>query len=354
MDRRRFFRPSQLARVAPPLVPFVLPDEPVQLGDLPLLRFSRRAMATTFELAVPFGIPLAQFAAMAALDEIDELESQLTVYRDDSEISLLNTHAHEQPQPVEAQLFSLLGNAQQLWHDTAGAFDIATGALIKAWGFYRRAGRVPTAREQAEAMMQTGFRYVHLDPSSQKVHLLRPGVEFNLGAIGKGYALERAADLLRGRFDIGSALLSGGGSSVVAIGAPPGQSGWCVALQHPTILGAHLGQLRLMDRAMGTSAATFQYFEYNGKKYGHLLDPRQGRPAQGVAHVTVVAPTATQADALSTAFFVLGPEGTRRYCEIHAEIGVVLLPDDPASELMTFNLSQTEFIPSPAIYAPEA
>jgi thiamine biosynthesis lipoprotein len=326
----------------------LLGDEPAApVADVAVLRASRRAMATTFEVLLPFGAPLAQPAAEAALDRIDELEDQLTVYRDHSEVSRLNATAAERPVEVEQDLFDLIEFAAHVTRQTQGAFDIATGALIKAWGFYRREGRVPTPVERAAAMSRTGTRFLALDRDRRTVRYLRPGLEINLGGIGKGYALDRAAELLVGDWGASSALLHGGSSSVRAVGTPPGQPrGWPVAVKHPWDADRRLGTLYLAGRAMGTSAATFQHFEYNGRKLGHLLDPRTGWPAEGIEQVSVIAPAAAEADALSTAFFVLGVEPTARFCRTRPDVGVVILPtgqDRP----QTFNLAPQTFSPSP-------
>ena len=142
-----------------------------------------------------------------------------------------------------------------------------------------------------------------------------------------------------------SALLNGGMSSVRAVGSPPGQPrGWPVELRHPWDPNRPLGTLYLSDVGLGTSAATFQHFEYNGRKLGHLLDPRVGWPAAGVEQVSVVAPTAAAADAFSTAFFVLGPEAAARVCRSRPDLGVVLLPAG-ADRPVTFNLTSATFTP---------
>src|SRR5262249_11136482 len=155
---------------------------------------------------------------------------------------------------------------------------------------------------------------------------LRPGLEINLGSIGKGYALDRVAELLRTEWEIGSALLHGGRSSVYAMGTEPGDSrGWVIGVRHAWDPERRLAKGRLRNRGLATSAATFQHLEYQGRKLGHILDPRTGWPAEGIASATVIAPTAAEADALSTAFFVLGIEGARRYCETHPDIGALLL-----------------------------
>jgi thiamine biosynthesis lipoprotein len=322
-------------------------DEPAPIADVAVLRASRRAMATLFEVLLPFGSPSAQPAAEAALDLIDELEDQLSVFRDHSEVSRLNATAAERPVEIESRLFDLLEYSAHITRQTHGAFDVATGALTKAWGFYKREGRVPTPAERSAAMSRTGTRFIALDRDRHTVRFLRPGLEINLGGIGKGYALDRAAELFTREWGIDSALLHGGGSSVRAIGTPPGQDrGWPVRIKHPSGPDQHVGTVYLRDAALGTSAATFQHFEYNGRKLGHLLDPRTGWPAEGVEQVSVVAPTAAKADALSTAFFVLGVEPTARFCRTRPDIGVVMLPaghDRP----VTFNLTARTFSPHP-------
>jgi thiamine biosynthesis lipoprotein len=332
-----------------PAVAALLGDDPADvITDIAVLRASRRAMATLFEVLLPYGTVQAQAAAEAALDLIDELEDQLTVFRDHSEVSRLNATAADLPVEVEPGLFDLLEFAAQITRQTGGAFDVATGSLIKAWGFYKREGRVPRPVERAAAMACTGTRFVVLDRPRRSVRYLRNGLEINLGGIGKGYALDRAADLLRREWGLTSALVHGGSSSVRVIGTPPGQPrGWPVAIKHPWDPAKRLGTVFLPGGALGTSAATFQHFEYNGRKLGHLLDPRTGWPAEGVEQVSVIAPTAAEADALSTAFFVLGAEPTVRFCQTRPEIGVVLLATGQDQPL-TYNLGPQTFSPDPS------
>ncbi|HYH64145.1 MAG TPA: FAD:protein FMN transferase [Urbifossiella sp.] len=314
-------------------------DDPAPSVGYALVRVSRRAMATTFEVALPYGTRNAIPAAEAALDLIDDLEDQLTVYRDHSEISHLNAAGAA---VVEPQLFDLLARCAGWTRETDGAFDIATGALIKAWGFYRREGRIPTAREQADAMSRTGMRHVVLNENA--VRFRAAGLEINLGAVGKGYALDRAAALLRRDWGVRSALLHGGGSSVLAIGTPPDDPrGWPIRLRHPTA-NQSVGTVYLNDRGLGTSAATFQFFEYNGRKYGHVLDPRTGRPAEGVASASATAPTAVEADAMSTAAFVAGPALADRLTRTRPHLGAVVLADDADAPLV-FNLAPDEYAP---------
>jgi thiamine biosynthesis lipoprotein len=289
-------------------------------------------MATSFEIVLPFGTPQAHEAAEAALGLIDRLEDQLTVYRDTSEVSRLNRQAATAPVEVEERLFGLIALAERLSEETQGAFDISLGALIKAWGFYRRRGAVPSVEERAAVMDRIGMHRVALDAARRTVAFRCPGVEINLGSIGKGFALDRAAALLRDEWGVRSGLLHGGHSSVYALGSQPGrEDGWPVGILDPAAGRAprtarRLAILRLRDRALGTSAATFQHLEYNGRRLGHILDPRTGWPAEGMALASVTAPTAAEADALATAFFVMGEDKARACCERRPDIGAVLLP----------------------------
>lgn len=339
MHRRDFLRPRHLAssagQVAGALdelqqaVEELTAPEPPPGPEFSLLRFSRSAMATTFEVLLPFGTPGAREIAEDALDEIDRLEAQLTVYRDTSEVSRLNAAAAHAPIPVEEGLFELLELAARLTATTDGAFDITAGALIKAWGFYRGPRRVPSEEERQRARERTGMQHVVLDREGRTVRYLRPGLEINLGSIGKGHALDRAAARVRAAENGACALLHGGQSSVYAVGSEPGEErGWTVALPHPWQPEVRLGLVRLRDRALGTSAATFRHLEYNGRKLGHILDPRTGWPAEGMDSASVIAPTAAEADALATAFYILGPERAQAYCDARPdEVGAVLLPE---------------------------
>jgi thiamine biosynthesis lipoprotein len=332
MNRRDFLAPRHLARGAGHVLGAVdelhsIPAEP-STQEFALLRFSRRAMATDFEIAVPFGTPGATSAAEAALDEIDRLEAQLTVYRDESEVSQINQRALSGAVRIEERLFDLLERAARLTAETRGAFDVTAGALIKAWGFFRGPRRVPAPAELAEARGRVGMQHVSLDADQRTVRYERAGLEINLGSIGKGYALDRVADLLREEWGVRSSMLHGGHSSVYAMGTAPGDPrGWTVGLSDPWQPERRLALVRLRDRAMGTSAATFRHLEYNGRKLGHILDPRTGWPAEDMASACVVAPTAAEADALATAFYILGVDGARAYCETHPDIGAVLLPN---------------------------
>lgn len=288
-----------------------------------LLRFARRAMATQFEIVLPLATPRAHELADQALDEIDRLEQQLTVYRDASEVSRLNALAADHPMSVETNLFELLDRCRH-WHRMTCAFDVASGALVRLWNEGRKRGMVPSMEERRTALEQSGMNHVKLDGAEKTVQFLRRGLAINLGAVGKGYALDRVVRLLRHE-GVSAGLVHGGQSSVFAFGAEPGVArGWQVGLAHPETPSERLGIFHLRDRGVGISAATYQFFEKEGRKMGHILDPRSAWPAEGVATAAVTAPTAAEADALSTAFFILGVEPAREICAARPDLGVVL------------------------------
>ncbi len=347
MRRRDFLHPRHVAQAAGQVLGALEElspaSAPAREDELALLRLGWRAMATQFELLLPFDSPDACAAGQEAFALLDELEDQLTVYRDHSEVCRINRLAARQAVRVESRLFGLLQAAQQVSRDTDGAFDVTAHALIQAWGFFRGPRRVPSEQERAEALARVGMRHVELAGEKRTVRFRREGLGINLGSIGKGYGLDRMAELLARRWNLPAVLLHGGSSSVYAKGTPHDDGrGWLVRVRHPWQTGRYLAGLWLRDRALGTSAATFQYLEHEGKKLGHVLDPRSGWPAEGLASASVVAPTAALADALSTAFYVGGLELAQRYCAAHPEVGAVLLPEG-AEQVIVLNLAPGEY-----------
>jgi FAD:protein FMN transferase len=275
----------------------------------PLVRLATRAMNTRFELVL-WGRDKAYLTAVGeeALREIEALNQQLSFYRDDSDIRELNVAAAHRPIAVEPRLFRLLKRAKTLHSVTSGAFDITIGPLLQAWGFTGDGGRVPTDEELAAARERCGIDLVELDPEPQTVRYLREGVLIDLGAFGKGYAIERACNILR-EAELGGALLHGGTSTVQALGTQPDGQPWRIALQHPTDPEQHLATVELQDQALSVSAGHGKTFTHDGREYGHVLDPRTGEPVQGALLAAVRTSSAADSDALSTALLVLGSKG---------------------------------------------
>ncbi len=323
-------------------------------GHADIVRAVRPAMGSYFEVQLPAELPRAVDLSCRALDLIEELEAQLTVYHDDSEVSRLNATAHRGPVAVERQLFGLLETAVGLSQETGGAYDVTSGALSEAWGFVKGPKRVPDEAMLAEARACTGWQHLKLDRESRSVAFDRAGIRINLGSIGKGYAIDRVIGRLRDFWLPVSALVHGGRSSLYALGSPPGQfaARWEIAVRNPFEPESPLGVLRLRNRGLGTSGTSFQQFVVNGKVYGHIIDPRSGEPALGPASVTVLAPTAAMADALSTAFYLLGPDAAAVYAAGHPEIGVVIVEDGPSPtspRVLVFGLTEDDFTPASSL-----
>ena len=244
-------------------------------------------------------------------DEIERVEAALSNYRSSSELSRINRSAADAPVITDPEVFALLARALDYSQRTDGAFDITVGKLMKAWGFFRGAGRYPSNEELAHAREQTGWQNVRLDNRARSVYFLKRGIELDLGGIGKGYALDRVAALLR-EAGVKSALISSGSSSIYAIGAPPGKAGWPVRVPDPMDRTATVSTVLLKDQSLSTSGSYEKFFRLNGRTYCHIMDPRTGRPVEGMLQTTVIAPDATDSDALSTAVFVLGPQQSAR------------------------------------------
>ena len=288
------------------------------------VRIHRIAMACRFEVMLSSDDTGDMAAARSALDEADEIESALSVHRDASAVSDLNRRGADEDVAVDAGLFNLLARSAELHARTEGAFDVTSTPLSRCWGSLKRDGRLPTDAEIAGARAIVGMGHVRLDAARRSVRFARAGVEVNLGAIARGYALDRMGELLRAR-GARRALLSAGHSSVLALGGKG--RGWPVDLR-PRLASRRVGRLWIKNGAVGTSGAGERFVEVDGQRYGHVVDPRTGRPAEGVLGASVITGDAATADALSTAFLIGGPELARRYCDAFPDVLAVLVLDD--------------------------
>jgi thiamine biosynthesis lipoprotein len=288
-----------------------------------LCRARRAAMATRFEIlfeSLDAGLmPVAQ----AALELIDELESQLTVYRDTSELCAINRTAWKEEVVVVERLFDLLMLSRDLWEETEGCFDIAVHSMLAAWGMFRGPRRKLLPDPARQAHERSGMQAVQLDPAKHSIRFMKEGIGLNLAAIGKGYALERAAEaLLKGKLE--HFLIHGGHSSVLARGSSTWESGWLVGIVSPIDWDQPVAQVRLENTSLSTSAIEKETLA--GDQPPHVLDPRTGFPVESdLLSVTVRTSSAARAEALSTAFLVMGLDKTLEYCEKHHDVGVVMV-----------------------------
>lgn len=271
-----------------------------------------------------------------ALDAVDEVEQRISVYRPTSELTAVNAAAGRDWVRVSADTLAMLELARDLHAATDGGFDVASGALVRAWGFLQRQGRTPDEQDLAAALAASGTARLELDLAGRRARLTATGAELNPGGIGKGWAIDRAVASLEAA-GVPSALVHGGQSSVRALGsqgsALTGRAGWKVGLRHPLRAGRRLATITLVDRAVGTSGSGTQFFVERGRRLGHILDPRSGRPAEGVLSATVLAPSAAEADALATALYVLGRGEIARIAPPGGDVAAVLVLPEPSGRL---------------------
>ena len=284
------------------------------------VKLAREAMATRFEIILHGENPTSlQSAGEEALEEIDWVEAQLSIYRPDSQINRANHLAAAGPVQMEPTIFALLQRCKTLSQWTQGAFDITLGPLIRCWGFMGKSGLAPTDESVQQARKLVGMRRVHLDCNQFTIQFDQKGVMLDLGSIGKGYALERAKEILETN-GVRSALLHGGTSTVATIGTPPNQDAWKIAIATPRkekepaekkepTDAQPLGFAKLKGESLSVSAVWGKSFQSAEKEYGHVIDGRTGFPSTGIALAAVQTTSATDADAISTALLVDGKAG---------------------------------------------
>lgn len=289
---------------------------------------ARNAMATRFEIVL-YGDDARSLRAAGeeALEEISRLEAQLSLYQPTSEIAHLNDRAAREPVRVTPGVFALLQRAKNISQESGGAFDITIAPLVRCWGFMHGRGHIPLPDALAEARAKIGMHLVRLNEADSTVRFAREGVMLDLGAIGKGYAVERAAEILR-EAGVGSALLHGGTSTVYALGHPPDAGRWKVAIDGPpwtrSTKPSPLALVLLKDESLSVSAVWGKSFQADGRTFGHVLDPRTGRPVAGALLAAVILPSATETDALSTALLVAGSSGHGQIARLRQDMRTLL------------------------------
>jgi thiamine biosynthesis lipoprotein len=276
-------------------------------GELLKLEKSGEAMGSTFSVVI-YGSDRAKLeaAADAAFSEVERIDGLLSNYLSASEWSEVNRAAGLRPVRLSAELFRLLSDCMTYSRDSSGAFDITVGPLMKVWGFYQGEGELPGPAEVRHALASTGYRHVRLDAAKQTIQFDRPGVELDPGGIGKGYAVDRMVEVLKQKA-VEIALVSGAGSSIYGLGAPPDDPrGWRIAIRAPKQASQSAAEVFLKNMSLSTSGSYEKFFWAAGRRYAHIMDPRTGYPAQGTASVSVMAPRTIDSEAWAKPYFVNG------------------------------------------------
>ena len=305
-------------------------SQPVQINDnnTPIAgtrQFSHEAMATTFKiLVVHDDQKYARQVACAAFAEVDRLEAELSRFIENSEVSRINNLPANKPMLLWVDTFECLKKSIEIYNQTKGAFDVTVGPLMKCWRNKDGSSRTPGEQELADARSIVGTNLLKLDEQELTVELLKSHVQIDLGGIGKGYTVDRMAKMLRD-YEMTTALISGGGSTVLALDAPAGTKGWPLTISTPGNRREIFARLNLKNRAISSSG-----IEERGR---HIIDPRTGRPAQSRSSAWSFAPDAATADALSTAFMIMTPEEIENYCSAHKETAAMIMADSAEKPL---------------------
>ncbi|MCF6157978.1 MAG: FMN-binding protein [wastewater metagenome] len=280
--------------------------------EVKLFKQTRMIMGTFAEVSVYSGDEeTAGRAVDAALNEMERLDRIMSNYKEDSELSLINKKAAQSPVPCNGDLLDVIEKSHYYSELSGGAFDITVSPVVALWGFFREKGNIPSDREIEDLLPAISYKNLVIEKSAGQgkpgsIFFKNDKTQIDLGAIGKGFAVDKALEVIK-QYGIDNACINLGGN-IYTLGSPAGRSIWKVGVQHPRKSGEILGYLRLRDEATATSGDYERFFEINGKRYSHIIDPRTGRPVNGVIASTVVAPTGTDVDALSTSIFVLGPK----------------------------------------------
>ncbi|EJF11463.1 FAD:protein FMN transferase [Pontibacter sp. BAB1700] len=264
-------------------------------------------MGTRFELvAVSEDEELANKAIEAGIAEIQRIEALISEWQPTSQTSAINRSAGGMPVPVDEELYELIRRSLRISELTGGAFDISWAAADKVWKFDGSMKEMPPQETVKNSIRHIGYQKIQLIPETHSVFLKEEGMKIGSGAIGKGYAANRARDLMR-RMGIQSGVVNAAGDLITWGKQADGQP-WYIGIADPADKEKVFSWLTADHTAVVTSGSYEKYAEINGKRYGHIIDPRTGYPVSGLKSVTIICPDAELADALATAVFVLGKE----------------------------------------------
>jgi thiamine biosynthesis lipoprotein len=290
---------------------FSLPFRPRE--ELARYENTRISMGCAYTIIV-FGHDARALPQIAneAFDEVDRIDRLMSHYKQESPLSRINREAAHRPVKVDPELFDFIVESIRYSRESDGAFDITVGPLMKVWGFFRGEGKMPAPADLSEVRRSIGYRHVILESETRTIRFDTPGVELDLGGIAKGYAVDRAVKLLKQR-GIEKGFVSACGSTIYGLGSPPGTPGWEVKIQDPLDPEKVATTVHLKNRALSISGSSEKFFEIDGVRYSHIMDPRTGWPVQGVLGVAVVTDSGIAGDALDNVFYVQGMEKTSEY-----------------------------------------
>ena len=299
-----------------------------------------KAMGSRFEVTVVAETEMmAKSTIAAAQAEIDRIEDLISSWDPKSQTSAINLNAGKEAVAVDEELFQLIKRSIGISQVTQGAFDITYASMDRLWLFDGSMTSLPSEEDIAGSVARIGWEKVVLDPKSRTVYLSEEGMKMGFGGIGKGYAAEKALEVLRSK-GVSSAIVNAGGD-LSAFGQQANGQPWRIGLTDPKSKNDVLAWIDINDQAVVTSGDYERYVEFNGARYAHILDPRTGWPTTGIKSVTVIASSAEMADALATSVFVLGIENGLYLINQLPKIECVIIDDFDqvlTSETLELNL----------------
>jgi thiamine biosynthesis lipoprotein len=262
-------------------------------------------------------------AIEAVLNEMRRVDAAMSTYKPTSELSIVNRRAATEPVKVGSELFDLLTTAMQYSRDTDGAFDVTYASVGYMYDYRNR--KRPDQSSIDRALSAIDYRHVRLDSKARTVRFSQPGVRVDLGGIGKGHAVDRGIAALQSRGVTRALVTAGGDSRIIGdrFGAP-----WVVGIRHPDRKDEVIARIPLEDAAISTSGDYERYFDDNGVRYHHIIDPHTGHSASKVRSATIIGPSATRTDGLSKTAFVLGPERALEIYNRLDDVDAILVTPD--------------------------
>ncbi len=260
-----------------------------------------------------------------AVAEITRVEKMISSWDEESETARINKNAGVKPVKVTQELFKLIERAKQISEITDGAFDISYSSMDKIWKFDGSMERIPTQAELRKSISKVGYRKIVLNEEKSTVFLKEAGMKISFGAIGKGYAADKAKELLVSKQVVAGIINAAG--DLTTWGTKAGGDKWLIGIANPLSKDKIFSWLPVVESSVATSGNYEKYVVFKGKKYSHIIDPRTGIPASGVSSVSIFAKSAELCDALATAVFIMGKEAGISLIEQLGGTEVILIDD---------------------------
>jgi thiamine biosynthesis lipoprotein len=293
-----------------------------------LFKRSMKLMGNHFEITV-VGSDEAWANGMidAAVAEIQRIEKLLTTYNSSSETNLINANAGIEPVQISKETFELIQRSLRISQLTQGAFDITYGSIDKSlWNFDKSMKHLPDAATAKQMVGLINYRNVVLDENASTVFLLKRGMRIGFGGIGKGYAAEKAKQLLQD-WGVTSGIVNASGD-ITAWGLQPNGKPWTIGIAHPDVVWLPFSSLNITNMAIATPGNYEKFVMIGGKKYSHTINPKTGLPVTGIKSVTIICPNAEMADAMATPVTIMGIEAGLYMINQMKGIGCIIIDDN--------------------------